>query len=47
MVPDICFGEEWLPGEVVDGVVREGGLVETDFVQVVKVTVVAEVDLFE
>lgn len=30
-----------------DGVVREGGLVETDFVQVVKVTVVAGVDLFE
>lgn len=30
-----------------DGMVREDGLVETDFVQVVKVTVVAGVDLFE
>lgn len=30
-----------------DGVVREDGLVETDFVQVVKVTVAAGVDVFE
>lgn len=30
-----------------DGVVREDGLVETDFVQVAKVTVVAGVDLLE